>query len=175
MGAVKSTLATGVAMRATGARLPASLYVAGPFSMGYLDLFTFLIPLYGLSLGLECSLGIHNAECWGGTVLSMLSIAATPLLGAWFGLLLSARAWPARGRDPAGHLVGAGARGGWLAPDRAAAQLYPDPAHNGRDRRPLRNEPKLSDLCGLHVVAPWPTRADHPPATACQRRCLTVD
>ena len=32
---------------------PASLYVAGPFSMGYLDFFTFLIPLYALSLGLD--------------------------------------------------------------------------------------------------------------------------
>ena len=31
----------------------ASLYVAGPFSMGYLDFFTFLIPLYALSLGLD--------------------------------------------------------------------------------------------------------------------------
>ncbi len=34
-------------------RPPASLYVAGPFSMGYVDFFTFLIPLYGLSLGLD--------------------------------------------------------------------------------------------------------------------------
>jgi MFS family permease len=32
---------------------PASLYVAGPFSMGYVDFFTFLIPLYGLSLGFD--------------------------------------------------------------------------------------------------------------------------
>ena len=34
-------------------RPPASLYLAGPFSMGYVDFFTFLIPLYGLSLGLD--------------------------------------------------------------------------------------------------------------------------
>jgi MFS family permease len=34
---------------------PASLYVAGPFSMGYVDFYTFLIPLYGLSLGLDAS------------------------------------------------------------------------------------------------------------------------
>ena len=33
----------------------ASLYVAGPFSMGYVDFYTFLIPLYGLSLGLDAS------------------------------------------------------------------------------------------------------------------------
>lgn len=32
---------------------PAWLYVAGPFSMGYVDFFTFLIPLYGLSLGFD--------------------------------------------------------------------------------------------------------------------------
>jgi MFS family permease len=32
---------------------PASLYLTGPFSMGYVDFFTFLIPLYGLSLGLD--------------------------------------------------------------------------------------------------------------------------
>jgi MFS family permease len=32
-----------------------SLYVAGPFSMGYVDFYTFLIPLYGLSLGLDAS------------------------------------------------------------------------------------------------------------------------
>src|ERR1700686_41601 len=36
-------------------RPPASLYVAGPFSMGYLDFFTFLIPLYGLSLGFDAA------------------------------------------------------------------------------------------------------------------------
>ena len=33
----------------------ASLYVAGPFSMGYVDFFTFLIPLYGLSLGFDAA------------------------------------------------------------------------------------------------------------------------
>ena len=31
------------------------LYVAGPFSMGYVDFYTFLIPLYGLSLGFDAS------------------------------------------------------------------------------------------------------------------------
>src|SRR5438067_1702164 len=38
-------------MNTAPSRPPASLYVAGPFSMGYVDFFTFLIPLYGLSLG----------------------------------------------------------------------------------------------------------------------------
>lgn len=30
-----------------------ALYIAGPFSMGYVDFYTFLMPLYGLSLGLD--------------------------------------------------------------------------------------------------------------------------
>ena len=36
-------------------RPPASLYVAGPFSMGYVDFYTFLIPLFGLAPGLDAS------------------------------------------------------------------------------------------------------------------------
>lgn len=32
-----------------------SLYVAGPLSMGYVDFYTFLIPLYALSLGFDAS------------------------------------------------------------------------------------------------------------------------
>ena len=42
-------------MSGSRSRPPASLYVAGPFSMGYVDFYTFLIPLYGLSLGLDAS------------------------------------------------------------------------------------------------------------------------
>jgi MFS family permease len=34
-------------------RPPASLYVAGPFAMGYNEFYNFLIPLYGLSLGMS--------------------------------------------------------------------------------------------------------------------------
>src|ERR1700745_943894 len=34
---------------------PPALSVAGQFSMGYVDFYTFLIPLYGLSLGLDAS------------------------------------------------------------------------------------------------------------------------
>ena len=44
--------------RATGmnaSRSLASLYVAGPLSMGYVDFYTFLIPLYALSLGFDAS------------------------------------------------------------------------------------------------------------------------
>src|SRR4029077_14584415 len=36
-------------------RPPASLYVAGPFAMGYTEFYNFLIPLYGLSLGMNAS------------------------------------------------------------------------------------------------------------------------
>ena len=32
-----------------------SLYVAGPLSMGYVDFYTFLIPLYALSLGFDAT------------------------------------------------------------------------------------------------------------------------
>jgi hypothetical protein len=42
-------------MNAARSGPPASLYVAGPFSMGYVDFFTLLIPLYGLSLGLDAA------------------------------------------------------------------------------------------------------------------------
>src|ERR1700751_5074406 len=42
-------------MSGTRPRPPASLYVAGPFSMGYVDFYTFVIPLYGLSLGVDAS------------------------------------------------------------------------------------------------------------------------
>src|SRR5215471_6561363 len=42
-------------MNGTHPQPPASLYVAGPFSMGYVDFYTFLIPLFGLSLGLDAS------------------------------------------------------------------------------------------------------------------------
>lgn len=37
----------------SAAKPPASLFVAAPFSIGYVDFFTFLIPLYGLSLGFD--------------------------------------------------------------------------------------------------------------------------
>src|SRR5215471_17856833 len=34
-------------------RPPALLYVAGPFAMGYTEFYNFVIPLYGLSLGMS--------------------------------------------------------------------------------------------------------------------------
>ena len=36
-------------------RPPASLYVAGPFAMGYTEFYNFLIRLYGLSLGMSAA------------------------------------------------------------------------------------------------------------------------
>ena len=42
-------------MNARRPRPAISLYIAGPFSMGYVDFYTFLIPLYGLSLALDAS------------------------------------------------------------------------------------------------------------------------
>ena len=42
-------------INASRSRSLASLYVAGPFSMGYVDFYAFLIPLYGLSLGFDAA------------------------------------------------------------------------------------------------------------------------
>jgi MFS family permease len=40
-------------MTPSPSRPPASVYVAGPFAMGYTEIYTFLIPLYGLSVGMS--------------------------------------------------------------------------------------------------------------------------
>jgi MFS family permease len=86
-------------MPASGPRPPASLYVAGPFSMGYVDFFTFLIPLYGLSLGLDASeigvlvgarsflplfLSIHI-----GTLMDRFGTRAVTLVFVWTGMALA--------------------------------------------------------------------------------------
>ena len=55
MGGMKSSLARAAAMPAAGDRPPPSLHLAGPFSKGYVDFFTFLMPLNGLSLRLDVS------------------------------------------------------------------------------------------------------------------------
>jgi MFS family permease len=97
---MKSRLATpAAAMHATGARPPASLYVAGPFSMGYVDFFTFLIPLYGLSLGLDAAgigvlvgarsilalfLSIHI-----GVLMDRFGTRAVTLVSVWTGMVLA--------------------------------------------------------------------------------------
>ena len=53
-------------------RPTASLYVAGPFRMGYVDFFRFLIPLYGLSLGLDVSNPRRGVTLYHEPVLAML-------------------------------------------------------------------------------------------------------
>jgi MFS family permease len=100
MGGMKSRLATqAAAMPAAGVRPPASLYLAGPFSMGYLDFFTFLMPLYGLSLGLDASeigvlvgarsmlalfLSIHI-----GVLMDRFGTRAVTLVFVWTGMALA--------------------------------------------------------------------------------------
>src|SRR5215472_11555553 len=80
-------------------RSPASLYLAGPFSLGYVDFFTFLIPLYGLSLGLDVSeigvlvgarsilalfLSIHI-----GVLMDRFGTRAVTLVFVWTGMALA--------------------------------------------------------------------------------------
>ncbi len=88
-----------VSGQASGPRPPASLYVAGPFSMGYVDFFTFLIPLYGLSLGLDAAeigilvgarsilalfLSIHI-----GVLMDRFGTRAVTLVFVWIGMVLA--------------------------------------------------------------------------------------
>ena len=91
--------AQAAAMPDIGARPPASLYLAAPFSMGYVDFFTFLIPLYGLSLGLDATeigvlvgarsilallLSIHI-----GALMDRFGTRAVALVFVWTGMLLA--------------------------------------------------------------------------------------
>ena len=84
---------------AAAPRPPAALYLAAPFSMGYVDFFTFLIPLYGLSLGLDASeigilvgarsllalfLSIHI-----GVLMDRFGTRAVSLAFVWTGMLLA--------------------------------------------------------------------------------------
>jgi MFS family permease len=81
------------------ARPPASLYLAAPFSMGYVDFFTFLTPIYGLSLGFSAEqvgilvgarsmlalfLSIHV-----GTLMDRFGTRAVTLVCVWTGMLLA--------------------------------------------------------------------------------------
>jgi MFS family permease len=83
----------------SGASPPASLYLAAPLSMGYVDFFTFLIPLYGLSLGLDAEqigvlvgarsvvalfLSIHV-----GVLMDRFGTRAVALVCVWIGMLLA--------------------------------------------------------------------------------------
>src|SRR5215469_13013755 len=42
-------------MNSSGVRSLTAMYVAAPFSMGYVDFYTFLMPLYALSLGFDAA------------------------------------------------------------------------------------------------------------------------
>ena len=42
-------------MNGSGTSIATALYVAAPFSMGYVDFYTFLMPLYALSLGFDAA------------------------------------------------------------------------------------------------------------------------
>jgi MFS family permease len=98
-GMDSSPLPNAAPMHASGARPPASLYVTGPFSMGYVDFFTFLIPLYGLALGFDASeigilvgarsilalfLSIHI-----GVLMDRFGTRAVTLVFVWIGMLLA--------------------------------------------------------------------------------------
>src|SRR5215471_11762250 len=78
---------------------PTALYVAAPFSMGYVDFYTFLMPLYGLSLGLDAAeigilvgarsilavfLSIHT-----GVLMDRFGTRAVTLVFVWTGMLLA--------------------------------------------------------------------------------------
>ena len=91
--------AAGSAALRAAAPPPAALYLAGPFSMGYVDFFTFLMPLYGLSLGLDATeigilvgarsmlalfLSIHI-----GVLMDRFGTRAVTLFFVWTGMLLA--------------------------------------------------------------------------------------
>ena len=98
-GMTSRLAASDLPLHATGPRPPASLYLAAPFSMGYVDFFTFLMPLYGLSLGLAASeigilvgarsflalfLSIHI-----GVLMDRFGTRAVTLVFVWTGMLLA--------------------------------------------------------------------------------------
>jgi MFS family permease len=100
MGGMESRAAAQAApVSASGPRRLAPLYLAAPFSMGYIDYFTFLMPLYGLLLGLDASeigvlvgarsmlalfLSIHI-----GVLMDRFGTRAVTLVFVWIGMLLA--------------------------------------------------------------------------------------
>src|SRR4051812_19065274 len=99
MGDMNSREAAHATPMPSGPRPPASLYLAAPFSMGYVDFFTFLIPLYGLSLGLDAAeigilvgarsivalfLSIHI-----GVLMDRFGTRAVTLVFVWVGAFLA--------------------------------------------------------------------------------------
>jgi len=125
--------------------------VAGPFSMGYVDFYTFLIPLYGRSLGLDASeigilvgarsilalfLSIHV-----GVLMDRFGTRRVTLFFVWTGMALAPLFTLVPGfwalfllQLVNGAAVPSTRCGRGLASDRATAHLDPDPAADGWDR-----------------------------------------
>src|SRR5437762_14010403 len=76
-----------------------SLYVAGPLSMGYVDFYTFLIPLYALSLGFDAAeigilVGARSIVAMFqslhiGALIDRLGTPKVTLLFVWTGMALA--------------------------------------------------------------------------------------
>src|SRR4029077_6807804 len=67
-------------MNRSGTQSLTALYVAAPFSMGYVDFYTFLMPLYALSLGFDATeVGILVGA--RSIVATLLSIQIGVLMG----------------------------------------------------------------------------------------------
>jgi nitrate/nitrite transporter NarK len=52
---IRAIVGVAACMNRAGTRSLTALYVAAPFSMGYVDFYTFLMPLYALSLGFDAA------------------------------------------------------------------------------------------------------------------------
>src|SRR5437763_14034336 len=84
-----------------GSRSPSltSLYITGPFSMGYVDFYTFLIPLYALSLGFDASVigilvGARSIVAMAlsmqiGVLMGRFGLRKVKLCFVWWGLALA--------------------------------------------------------------------------------------
>src|SRR3954451_7866572 len=129
-------------MSGSGVRPLTALYVAAPFSMGYIDFYTFLMPLYALSLGFNAAevgllvgarsivamfLSIHIGvlmDRFGTRQITLLfvwiSMILAPLfpLGPWFWSLLALQL-----------VTGAAVSFAWSGAQTLIAQLARGEAH----------------------------------------------
>jgi hypothetical protein len=131
--------------------------------MGYVDFYTFLIPLYGLSLGLDASeIGILVGARSIFALLLLSQAVRGWLEGVIQPVILSVQARV--GRSPS---TGCG-RG--TASDWAAAHLDPDPTAGGLDRGPPGSERELCHFRRIRDAVDHTACADHP-----LRRALDSD
>ncbi|MBV9828683.1 MAG: MFS transporter [Alphaproteobacteria bacterium] len=87
------------ASRPAGLQNAASIYVAGLFSMGYVDFYIFLIPLYGLSLGMNAAeigalVGARSAlavflSIHVGVLMDRFGTRRVTLFFVWIGIALA--------------------------------------------------------------------------------------